>query len=212
MVYEVKNRKNNERRNMSKKKDIEKYVSGKISRMQALSDTGNGKAYMAELRKGVGKEPGELPILFGTLLEDMPEDFMSKDGIPTKEEWACYVAITLFAWHQQGKNLKTDCMHTGDHISVGAAFRKLKLDSDDANAEERVLKKLQIIITAMDINGFSRHLRSMIKMLAQNNIRLNYALLAADIYEWQFQDSRDAVNLRWGQDFYKRSKEEKENE
>ena len=201
---------------MSKKKDIEKYVSGKISRMQALSDTGNGKAYMAELRKGVGKKPGELPILFGTLLEDMPEDFMSKDGIPTKEEWACYVALTLFAWHQQGKDLKTDCMHTGDHISVGAAFRELKLklkrDYNDSNAEERILKKLQIIITAMDTNGFSQHLRSMIKMLAQNNIKLNYALLAADIYEWQFQDSRDAVNLRWGQDFYKRSKEEKENE
>lgn len=199
---------------MSRKNEIEKYVSGKINRMQALSDTGNGKAYMAELRKGVGKEPGELPILFGTLLEDMPEDFMSKDGIPTKEEWACYVALTLFAWHQQGKDLKTDCMHTGDPISVGAAFRKLKLksDSNDANAEERILKKLQIIITAMDVNGFSQHLRSMVKMLAQNNIRLNYALLATDIYEWQFQDSRDAFNLRWGQDFYRKSKEEKENE
>lgn len=199
---------------MSKKNEIAKYVSSKIVRLQTLSDTGNGKAYMAELRKGVGKEPGELPILFGTLLEDMPEDFMSKDGIPTKEEWACYVALTLFAWHQQGKDLKTDCMHTRDRISVGAAFRKLKLKLalNDANAEERLLKKLQIIITAMDVNGFSQHLRSMIKMLAQNNIRFNYALLAADIYEWQIQDSRDAVNLRWGQDFYKRSKEEKENE
>ena len=188
------------------------YVSGKIGRMQALSDTGNGKAYMAELRKGVGKEPGELPILFGTLLEDMPEDFMSRNGIPTKEEWSCYIALTLFAWHQQGKGLKTDCMHTGDQISVGTAFKKLKIALNDANAEERILKKLQIIITSMDINGFSQHLRSMIKMLAQNNIKLNYALLAADIYEWQFQDSRDAVNLRWGQDFYKRSKEKKENE
>ena len=197
---------------MSKKNDIAKYVSGKIGRMQALSDTGNGKAYMAELRKGVGKEPGELPMLFGTLLEDMPEEFMSRSGIPTKEEWACYAALTLFAWHQQGKDVKTDCMHTGDDISVGTAFRKLKLVLDDANAEERIFKKLQIIITAMDVHGFSRHLRSMIKMLAQNNISLNYALLAADIYEWQFPDSRDAVNLRWGQDFYKRSKEEKENE
>ena len=197
---------------MSKKKDIAMYVSGKIGRMQALSDTGNGKAYMAELRKGVGKEPGELPILFGILLEDMPEDFMSRNGIPTKEEWACHIALTLFAWHQQGKDLKTDCMHTGDHISVGTAFKKLKIALNDANAEERILKKLQIIITSMDVNGFSQHLRSMIKMLAQNNIKLNYALLAADIYEWQFQDSRDAVNLRWGQDFYKRSKEKKENE
>ena len=53
---------------MSKKNEIAKYVSSKIGRIQALSDTGNGKAYMAELRKGVGKEPGELPILFGTLL------------------------------------------------------------------------------------------------------------------------------------------------
>lgn len=197
---------------MSRRDEIGKYVFGKIGRMKALSDTGNGKAYMAELRKGVGKKPGELPTLFGTLLEDMPEDFMSKDGIPTKEEWACYAALTLFAWHQQGKDLKTDCMHTEEPISVGAAFRKLKFALNDANAEERLLKKLQIIVTSTDVNGFSQHLRSMIKMLAQNNIRLNYALLARDIYQWQFQDSRDAVNLRWGQDFYKKSKEEKDNE
>ena len=202
---------------MGNKKDIKNYVSGKIGRMQALSVTGNERAYMAELRKGVGKKPGELPMLFGTLLEDMPENFMSKDGNPTEAEWACYVALTLFAWHQQGKDLKTEtgCMHTGDYTSVGAALRKLKLKLDlvdDANAEERLLKKLQIIITATDINGFSQHLRSMIKLFAQNNIGLDYALLAADIYDWQFTGSRDAVNLRWGQDFYRRSKEEKENE
>ena len=193
---------------MSKKSDIAKFVSNKIRLLQAMSETGNGKAELAELRKGVGKVPGEFPVLYGVILEDMPEDFFSNNGVPTKEEWACYVALTLFAWHQQGNDLKTDCMHTDEKVSLGTALRRLKNVSEDSNAEERILKKMQAVITATEIKGVEQHIRSLTRIFSNNRIKLNYALLAADLYEWQFLESRNIVGLRWGQDFYRISKEE----
>ena len=197
---------------MSKRNDVAKFVSGKLHQLQAISETGSGKARLAELRRGVGKEPGELPTIYGIILEDMPEDFFRGSGIPTEAEWACYVALTLFAWHQQGNDLKSSCMHTEDKVSLGTALRELKNASKDVNAEERLLKKLRSIATAMDMKGFSYHMRGLVKLFANNNIELNYILLATDIYEWQFEDSRNVVNLRWGQDYYRKSKEEEENE
>ena len=193
---------------MSRKEEIGRHVLTKIRWLHAVSETGSGKANMAELRKGVGKFPGELPSLFGMLLEDMPESFLSKSGVPTKEEWACYIALTLFSWHQQGNDVKTELMHTDNPVSVGNAARQLKNALGDANADERMIKKLRSVVSANDVQGFSQHLRCMIKMLADKKIRMNYAMLAKDIYEWQFLESRNSVNLRWGQDYYKQSKEE----
>jgi len=37
---------------------------------------------------------------------------------------------------------------------------------------------------------------------------LNYALLASDLYEIQFDESKSKVILRWGQDLYRYDKME----
>ena len=199
---------------MNKPKSIYNYVNKKIDRMFTILDTGEGKANMALLRKGLGKIPGEIPQLFGAILEDMPEEFLSDTGIATKEEWACYIALTMFAWHQQGHNETSDKMHTTDPVSMGTALRRLSYVNTDENSEERMLKRLQIILTSNDVLEFSYQIRNVIKLLSTNGIALNYALLAQDIYLWQFQNSRNQISLKWGQDFYKLSnvKEENNNE
>lgn len=99
---------------MSKKADIKSFVGKKISMFQAEAGKGDGKAMLANLRRGVGHEPGELPQLFGVILLDMPEEFMSGSGIATKEEWACYIALTLYALHQQG-HTKSAHAHKGKY-------------------------------------------------------------------------------------------------
>ncbi len=189
---------------MSRKSEIGNFVGKKIRMYQAVSETGAGKAMMANLRRGAGHEPGELPELFGTILLDMPEEFMSKDGIATKKEWACYIALTLYALHQQGYDLKSRPMHVNESISIGRALAQLAKTSEDVNAEKRALQKLKAFATAVDMREASHHLRGIIQLLGNRGIPIDYEMLAEDLYEFQFADGKNRVNLRWGQDFYSR--------
>ena len=77
-----------------------------LKRIIALQNTARASAANAQLavwRRGIGHKPGELPALWGAFLADMPEEFYGRDGNPSREEWAVYTALTLFALHQQGE-------------------------------------------------------------------------------------------------------------
>ena len=188
---------------MGRKAEIETFVGRKIYILQAEADLSSGKAMLANLRRGVGREPGDLPQLFGILLSDMPEDFWSKSGTATKEEWACYTALTLYALHQQGYDAKSQHMHTDEGVSLGKAMYKLAASYDgDPNAEQRVVQKMRILATSADVKELSHHLRGIVQLLKANGISLNYKRLAGDLYEMQFPDGKRKVCLRWGQDFY----------
>lgn len=197
---------------MSKKKEICQYILTKITYLKETGEYASTKAELARLRRGVGHKPGELPELYGSLLKDMPENFWNSAGYTTKEEWSCYTVLTLYAWHQQGNDIKTHCVHTSNSMSLGSALRLLMYKSNDSNAEDRVLKKLQMLITSNDMNEFAYHLKNIITLLRGEMISLNYAELAGDVYEFQFEESRNRVSLKWGQDFYRENKEDNKNE
>ena len=202
---------------MSKKQEIMQFMNKKLAYLTAVSGQGEGKAMLAALRKGVGRVPGELPELFGIVLEDMPEAFFTKGMEPTKEEWACYTALTLFAMHQQGNDVTLNSMHIAHNVSIGTAMSRFAGQAEDSNAQKRMAVKLQALSTAKDMQEFSYHLKSIIQLLRSGGIALNYSQLAADIYEYQFPASRKSLYLKWGQDFYRvekrgKNKEGKDNE
>lgn len=194
---------------MSRRNEIGQYITKKIRSFQESNDN----ASLAKLRRGVGHRPGELPELYGILLKDMPDSFWNAQGDITVEEWSCYISLTLFAWHQQGNDLKKQCVHTSEkYESIGKAMRRLVSAYDDSNAEERVQKKLQTLITSKDMEEFAYHLKGIITLIRKEGMAINYSELAEDIYSFQFVDSRNQISLKWGQDFYRVSKEEKNNE
>lgn len=198
---------------MGKRAEIENYVGKKLYSIQAQADTSGGKAMFANLRRGVGREPGELPQLLGILLQDMPEAFWSRDGVATREEWVCYTVLTLYALHQQGNDTKSQQMHTEEDISLGKALYQLeRAYGQDPNAEQRMVQKLRTLATAVNGKELSYHLRGIVQLLKSNGIPINYKKLAGDLYEMQFPDGKRRVCLRWGQDFYggKNKKEELE--
>lgn len=187
---------------MNKKKELEEYVTKKVNQIAVQSETSEGKALLANLRHGIGHVPGEKPEIFGILLMDMPEIFYSDNGKPTEGEWASYIALTLYALHQQGFNTKLQPMFTNEKISIGKALAKLAFIENDVNAKERMLQRLKELATSKDMNELSYHLRSVIQLLKREAIELNYSLLAKDLYEFQYPDAKAKVCLRWGQDFY----------
>lgn len=197
---------------MSKKADIKSFVGKKISILQAEASRGDGKAMLANLRRGVGNEPGEMPQLFGVILLDMPEEFMSESGIATREEWACYIALTLYALHQQGHPIESQPMHVKENISIGRALSRLARALNDPNAEQRMLQRLQKLATAVDMKELSYHLRGVIQILKANGISINYQDFAGDLYEIQMPEGKKQVCFRWGQDFYREKNKKKEEE
>ena len=163
------------------------------------------RAALANLRRGVGRRPGELPQLYGELLQDMPEEMYSAGSKPSYAEWAVYMALTLYAMHQQGKDVKTDNMNR-ENVSLGNAASELVADNDDT---ERIWKRLYAVASSADMQEMSSHIRALIKLLRDKDIPLDYPQLAKDLYFYQLSDeSAEHIRLKWGQDFYKKRTDE----
>ncbi len=163
------------------------------------------RAALANLRRGVGRRPGELPQLYGELLQDMPQEMYSSGSKPSYAEWAVYMALTLYAMHQQGKDVKTDNMNR-ENVSLGNAASELVADNDDT---ERIWKRLYAVASSDDMQEMSYHIRGLIKLLRDKDIPLDYPQLAKDLYLYQLSDeSAEQIRLKWGQDFYKKRTDE----
>lgn len=193
------------------KNEVKKYVSGRLSRLTKGLESGSTKASLAQLRRGIGKKPGELPELWGAFLKDLPEELMLKTDVPSRAEWAVYTALTLFALHQQGHSEPMN--EQGEKHRLGRAVRKLVPDSgEDSNEEESdeedsneksVKLKLSLAANSDDMTELAYRLRTLVSLLSSESIKLDYVDLAGDLFLFQYENQADYVRLKWGQDFYR---------
>ena len=70
-----------------RKKQVMSFVRKKLMYWQTEPNPHLVHADLANLRRGIGKKPGELPQLWELLFRDFPEELMSQNGNPTWEEW-----------------------------------------------------------------------------------------------------------------------------
>lgn len=185
---------------MTKKEMINNFVYSKIQMILRMKESSNGRAYLASLRRGVGKTPGEIPDVWGLFLDGAPKGLYSDNPYVEdvqKEEWAVYIALTLFAVHQQGKSESVSV--NGANLGNAAAMLMNDKTDDERN---RVLRRFTPVVTASDMAELSYHLRSLVQLMKSKGIPLDYPKLACDIYDFQFEDSKAIVQLRWGREFY----------
>lgn len=183
---------------------IKQYTSARITGILGTHDLGFQKAQLAELRRGIGKEPGELPSLWGAFLDGIPQELMNASGEASHAEWSIYTALTLFALHQQGHDPKTDPMHEAGK-TFGSAVAELVTSEDE---EQRILRRFNMIATSTERTETAHHLRGIIQLLSVADIPLDYGALAEDLYWYQFPESQANTRLRWGQDYYRNRKVE----
>ena len=184
---------------MTTRKEVQAVTARIINRIVNNPNSGAQKAALANLRRGIGHLPGELPQLWGEFLLDLPEEMHGWDGHPSEAEWAVYTALTLFALHQQGHELPADPMHR-EGSRFGSAVGGLAVDEDEM---KRVLRRLNAAATANSITALAHYLRGLVQLLRTEGISLDYAALAGDIFRYQFPETTAQVRLAWGQDFYK---------
>ncbi len=191
---------------MSKREAVKQFVYKQIVTLWESRETGGGKARLAHLRRGAGKVPGEMPELWGSFLDGLDESLYSTNGEATYAEWAVYLTLTLFALHQQGGEKLVHCQ--GE--SLGFAAAKLIDETKDEDEERRrIMRRFAPVITASSMPQISHYLRSMVKLFKANDVALDYVALASDLYDFQFEDKRSRVQLRWGEKFYKNKKGDK---
>jgi CRISPR system Cascade subunit CasB len=154
---------------------------------------------LANLRKAAGCPPGGAPNVWRETLSELPSPFQGDKYEPTYTEWAAHIALTVYALHQQGQG---DLMHV-EGVSLGTAMRRLVRDADD---EPRVKSRFDRAAMAGDITALAYWLRGLVQILRSESVKLDYSLLAEDLYWFQFPERRSAVRLRWGRDFYAKAR------
>lgn len=183
---------------------VRQYTQRQISRLDKQRGDSQGRAAMAHLRRGIGSKPGEQPMLWGSFLAGMPEELYSPSGEPSRAEWAVYTALTLYALHQQGRGDSVQA----EGVSLGSAALRLAGNSEEER--ERVWRRLNLVAQADDMQEMSYRLRQMVTLLKAGGVGLDYALLAADLFDYQFDSAANRVRLRWGQDFFRMNKNDEE--
>ena len=73
---------------------VKGFAEKKLHALRENPDESGTRAYLAKMRKGVGKVPGADPELWGILFEDLPEELTGRGNTPGRAELALYAALT----------------------------------------------------------------------------------------------------------------------
>lgn len=162
------------------------FVKRKINGLIGSKNESAVRAALAGLRHGIGKDPGSLPSLWDVTLSDLPEALQGFGEKPTYGENAVHTALTLYALHQQGKDMDKQCMNKEGEF-LGIAVRKLI--EHDLVSEDAVMRRFHTAVMSDSYEGFSWQLRGLIQILRAKDIPLDYPALTEDLYWFSFLTS-----------------------
>lgn len=152
------------------------------------------RATLASLRRGVSREPGELPEIWE--LTAVPDTSEQVGDAPTWDEVAVHMAMTLYALHQQSKVVPMDRRGVG----LGRAAHDVVGRGDEENSSARA--RFNALVTSSTVSELRHHLRSFIALLRSKGIPLDHAMLADDIAQFQRPGGAKTVQLRWSRQYY----------
>ncbi|MFE6945945.1 type I-E CRISPR-associated protein Cse2/CasB [Streptomyces chartreusis] len=172
-----------------------------------LRDIPKDVAALARLRRGAGKNAAEVPDLWD-LIDTSPlhaqaegRRHLSETELVRVEE-ALHAALTLWALHQQSRATR---MHRATSrpwpTGLGASVRRL---ISVGEIDEPVRKRLVRAGVAPDLTMLAQRLRDLVVLLRRADIPLDYALLAGQLYAFQWPDGPATVRREWGRSFHAR--------
>lgn len=170
-----------------------------ISELQQgyLADHSAAVAALAQLRRGAGKLPEDVPELWGMA---GTERLYAEQTLSAREaemaEAALFLAVTLYALHQQSRPEQQ--MHRSG-VELGAAVRRLM---PGGALDEPIRRRFVRVGTAGTRHVLAYRLREIITLLRGQSIPLDYALLAQQLYRAQLPDGLRQVRQRWGRSFH----------
>lgn len=185
-------------------KDLYKVTARIIFKLGERLDSSETKATLSHLRHSIGRDISETVEIWPLMFEEIPLEYLSTNGTPTREENAILASLQLYALHQQGRSKS---VHESPGNSVGKALHDIR-DLDNTALDRR----FNSLITSGDFKELTTHLRHLISILKQEtDTKIDYAKLAEDFYWYQSSpESANRMRMRWGQDYYFYQTREKE--
>lgn len=186
---------------------VREVTNARIRTLQSgyLSDRPAAVAALARIRRGVGKTIHAVPDLWGLLgtdrlYADIPD---SRREEQIRAENAVYIAVTLWAMHQQSR--REAPMHIAGGPQLGRAVRSLM--PNEEVYDEPLRRRFVRIGTATSLETLAQRLRDVVLLLRQHTQAMDYAALAEQIYGWQIPDRRAEVRRDWGRNFHARAQQ-----
>ncbi|GAB2790264.1 type I-E CRISPR-associated protein Cse2/CasB [Streptomyces daliensis] len=153
-------------------------------------------ARLAQLRRGAGKAPEEVPELFG--LTGTEKLYTDKGRLRSSEHGptAVHLAVTLYAVHQQSQH--TARMHVPGR-RLGRAVRALMPQGE---INEGLRRRFVRIAGATSATALAYRLRELVLLLRREGEPLDYARLADQIEQALDPGQRLKVRQEWGREFH----------
>lgn len=183
------------------------FVLGQISRLQTEISKGRAPrsdqvAALAKLRRGLGKEIGELPELLEYVVNPDGHHLMS--DTPTPIERATYTAMTLYALHQQSQS---EPMHISE-VRFAEALGSMRFRQGEE--VPGVTRRFQAMATSVSLNELVHHCRGLITLMRREGQGFDYQRFTQDLVRYQSPLTAKYVRLSWGRDFYRFQEKKKE--
>jgi CRISPR system Cascade subunit CasB len=161
-------------------KEIETQRHPFVEHLETLT---KDRAALAELRRGLGRAPGEAAGMFPYVIPFVSSRY---------EEPDLYLIASLFALHPSS----SQSGNMGDHLYAYA-----KAVGDDAATTRRFVQLMRQSRAALDTP-----LRQHISLLKSKEIAVNWHQLMLDISGWEHEDRR--VQRRWARAYWKPTRSE----
>lgn len=159
------------------------------------TDVGSAVALLAQLRRGAGKLPADVPELWGLTGTDRLYQQTLSETDASRAEAALFLALTLYALHQQSRT-ERDMHQPGARF--GASVRRLMGEEVDEPIRRRFVR----IGTASTLPTLAYRLREMVTLLRAESIPLDYAQLARQLYRAQLPGGLAEIRQAWGRGFH----------
>jgi CRISPR system Cascade subunit CasB len=165
-----------------------------------LADRSTAVAALAQLRRGAGKLPEDMPELWGVagierLYAGHGLSEHDLEHVRDRAESALFLTVTLYALHQQSR---TGEMHRRD-VELGAAVRRLMAKGE---IDEPIRRRLVRAGTATTLDALAYRLREIVSLLRGASVPLDYALLARQLHQAQSPEGLRRVRQSWGRSFH----------
>ncbi|PJF22971.1 MAG: type I-E CRISPR-associated protein Cse2/CasB [Phototrophicales bacterium] len=146
--------------------------------VEFLEKHAEDRAMLAELRRGLGREPGEVPGMFPYVIPFVHNSY---------DEANIYLIASLFALHPSS----TGKGNMGEHL-----YTLTQAVGDDDATTRRFVQLLRQSRDSLDVP-----LRQHISMLKSKDIAVNWNQLLRDLHYWEHPDH--FVQKQWAAAYWK---------
>lgn len=182
--------------------DLGLLAARRAQRLQQTRGSSATVATLARLRANVSREPGTDPAIWSVTVDGVSADATRDE--PTRDERALHHALTLYAVHQQSRDV-------GAHrrgIGLGQAVARLERargwttkDQDEGKVSP-IRRRFNAVVTASSLPELAHHLRGLVTLMRSEDVGLDYGMLADDLRQFQQPGGQDLVRRRWGRQLH----------